>query len=75
MNTFNFEGVITMPVFSLTGASQLSEAGRKMVQLLDGRILSTVLNEGSKSKDEESREKAFKQVISRAAVHHACSEP
>ena len=45
-----------------------------MVQLLDGRRLYTVLYEESQSKDKESREKVFKQVISRAAVHHACPE-
>ena len=70
-NSFNVEGMITMPVFSLTGASW----GRKTVQLLDGRKLCTVLYEGLQSKDKESREKAFKQVISRAAVHHVCPEP
>jgi len=42
-----------------------------MVQLLDGRRLYTLLYEGSQSKDNESREKVFKQVISRTAVHHA----
>jgi len=41
-----------------------------MVQLLDGRLY-TVLYEGLQSKDKESREEAFLQVISRAAVYHA----
>ena len=73
MNSFNVEGVITMPVFSLTGASQENaEAGKRYI--LDGRLY-TVLYEGSQSKDKESREKVFEQVISRAAVHHTCPVP
>ena len=48
-------------VFSLTGASQenADSRGGKMVQLLDGRRLYTVLYEGLQSKDKKSREKAF----------------
>jgi len=57
-----------MPVFSVTGASM--EMLRR--EILDGRRLYTVLYEGSQSKDKESREKAFEQVISHAAVHRVC---
>ena len=58
MNSFNVEGMIAVPVFSLTGSSHL---GGKTVQLLDGR---RVLYEGLQSKDKESSKKAFEQVES-----------
>ena len=60
-----------MLVFSLTGASQENtEVGKRYNFLMEEDY-----TQGSQSKDKESRKKVFDQVISCAAVHHACHEP
>jgi len=64
-----------MLVFLLTGASQENAEAGKRYNFLTEEDLYTELYEGSQSKDKESREKVFEQVISHAAVHYGCPEP
>ena len=60
---------------SLHGASQENaEAAGKRSKFLT-KDYTQCYTKGTQSKDKESREKVFEQVISRAAVHHACPEP
>jgi len=61
-----------MPLFLLIGASQENaETGKRYNFLMEEDYRQCYMKQ---NKDKESREKVFKQVISRAAMHHACPD-
>ena len=75
MNSFNVEGVITMLVFSLIGACQENAEAGKWYNVLTEEDYTQCYMKGHRSRIKNLEKKVFEQVISCAAVHHACSEP
>ena len=75
MNSSNVEGLITLPVFSLTGATQENAKAGKRHKFLTEEDYTQCFMKGHRTRIKNLEKKVFKQVISRAAMHHACPEP